>query len=225
MGTLGKICRPVLKAKEVRARPKRKIEDMGYAIELPFDNIVQNAIIKIWRELKLKGYGIYLQDLGSKPHVALSVYDEVQDETTINEITRSFSEEIPSFDVEFEKYGTFDTNEGVVFVKIRKTDIIEKYHEKLHKLSTDIGLVSNQYYTPENWFPHCTLGINIKSEHISDAINTASTFELPETARVYNVSAIRFRPVVSVCEYRLQKFQPQLDRFLSHANGGTNPVS
>lgn len=187
---------------------------MGYAIEVLFDNIVTEAIIEIWRQFKQNGYGIDLQELGSKPHVALSVYDEVQDENTISEITRIISEEISSFDVELEEYGTFDTNEGVVFVKIRKTDILEKYHETLHKLSTDIGLVSNQYYTPENWFPHCTLGINIKSEYVADALKKASTFELPESARVHSISAIKFRPVESMCEYELQEFQPQLKRFL-----------
>jgi inorganic pyrophosphatase len=192
---------------------------MGYAIELLFDNKITDAIIKIWRQFNLYGYGIDLLNLNSEPHVALAVYDAIENEATLSEITRIFSEQIPAFDIEIDGYGTFNTNEGVVFAKIRKSDILCKYHKKIHELSISKKLTSHHYYTPENWFPHCTLGINIKGEDIQNAINTALKFELPQIARVLKTSAIRFRPVETVCVYGLQKFQPEAGRFLGNQVG------
>jgi len=196
------------------ARSKRKIKNMGYAIELLFDELTTNKVIEIWRQFNCYGYGIDLLSLNNKPHIALVVYDEMINEETLSEITKVFSDQIPIFDIEIEGYGTFNTNEGVVYAKIRKTDILSRYHKKIHELSVDRELFSHHYYTPGNWFPHCTLGINIKGENISNAINTASKFELPQIARVLKASATRFRPVETVCEYGLQNFQPEVGRFL-----------
>jgi 2'-5' RNA ligase len=147
---------------------------MGYAIELLFDKTMTDAVIEIWRQFNRYGYGIDLLDLNSRPHVALAVYDTIENEATLSEITRIFSEQIPAFDIEIEGYGTFNTSEGVVYAKIRRTDILCKYHKKIHDLSMIKKVTSHHYYSPENWFPHCTLGINIKSENIQNALSTAS---------------------------------------------------
>jgi 2'-5' RNA ligase len=164
---------------------------MGFALELCFDEKSENEILKLSQAIIEKGISNKFLEMNSKPHLALSVYDEVNEEQVKKLIDRFL---IKPITIDLQSIGTFAGSENVIFLTPKVTVDLLKIHELYHKHFNEIKS-GWEYYSQKNWFPHCTIAINIEENKFLDAFDIIKKRFNPLKVIIKKIIFIKFRPV------------------------------
>ena len=85
---------------------------MPFAVQLLLDTRAAERIRGVWEALRDADVSSVMLDLGSKPHVTLAVYEDLEIEPFETQVKAFFASET-SIDVPLSGVGTFHGDEGV----------------------------------------------------------------------------------------------------------------
>ncbi|HHU92198.1 MAG TPA: 2'-5' RNA ligase family protein [Halanaerobiaceae bacterium] len=173
---------------------------MGYAVLLYFDDEVSAKIGEIRFELKRNEINI---DEGIKPHLTLSVYDNLP----ILDFEKEFGlyvKEVKPFEVIFYRIGEFKRDKpAVIFLEPEMTPELLEVHNDYHNYFSKYNQLAWEYYKPGIWYPHCTLCLNLSEEMYKKAKELLNDVELPLKARVEKIGIIEFPPHRELINFNL----------------------
>ncbi|MBE9466748.1 MAG: 2'-5' RNA ligase family protein [Bacteroidetes bacterium] len=164
---------------------------IGYAIELLFDTKSENKIFELVETLKKHKIKNKFLEVKSKPHIALSVFDKIDENEVINLIKNI---EIKKMKISMNGIGTFHGKENTIYLIPKATTELLNFQKSLHK---QLLSYSNcwDYYYPENWIPHCTVAMNVADDKFLNAFKLIRENFSPINATIKKINLIKFHPV------------------------------
>lgn len=171
---------------------------MGYAIELNFDNKTSNQLKKLWMSLKYHKICDFMAEHGSKPHIALLVFEE---EATIEKalvaLVEKFFNNYEAIDIPLNSLGVFQSEANIVYINPIVTSQLLKCQQELYNVVCEAGFGDYiiKLYKPGNWAPHVTMTMNSKETDMVDAIKLLKRKFKPMTAKTVSVALLSFYPV------------------------------
>lgn len=177
------------------------------SVELIFDRESEKKIRNIWLEIYDNNLSKWMLDSGSVPHIALAVFDEI-DVKDLVPLVEKFARENSVFALNMVNIGLFPSDEGVVFLSPVITSDLLNTHRKLHQMiDIELGGVKKwEYYLPEKWVPHTTIGIEINKEKALGVTKYLLNNFKPFTVKIEGVMVIKYRPTQILFKYDLNKF-------------------
>ena len=174
---------------------------MTLALELSFDPASEHRLHQLWVELSRPSSGPGLLEIGGRPHVSLAVFRQGEP-ADLERVVSDLAGRLTSFTVTFATVGAFRTDEGVVFLAPGDLRELRRAHEQmLEVLGAESALIA-EHYRAASWQPHCTVAFNAPAASL-DQIIEACQPHTPLEARVQRLSAVRYRPAISVCSTEL----------------------
>ncbi len=175
---------------------------MSFSIELHFDEKSNFIIRNMWRKLRERGISDYMDKHGVFPHISLAVFNDID----ILEMEKRIEKVIKNqgvFSIKMSNLGSFPSNEGVLFVSPNFSDTLINLHKKLHEALKDIE-EKWEYYLPDFWIPHCTLGMNIPKLELQNAFDVIKEDFKPFDVKVETIQLVEFDPVKLVKTFKFQ---------------------
>lgn len=175
---------------------------MAYAIELFLDQETCKHIRRVWERLHDLGIGGPLYDSGAFPHITLSIFDDLDLETSKEGIDL-LAERFSSFNLAFTRIATFTEVRNVVFLKAEDSpELIEM--KRLLSTTLETTSAKEWYYSRhERWIPHVTLAIDVPIEKMSTAVRIAEDIPLPLESRVLRVGVVQMDPLKHIASREL----------------------
>ncbi len=172
---------------------------MSFAVECYLDDTASekiNAFRDIFRENNIT------VDEGTSPHISLAIYEETNQDLFQAGI-KKFSETFSSFSFNFMNFGIFPTKESVLFMAPKVSARLLSFHREFHKQFEEFRMGLSEYYSPEYWVPHCTIGIHLNNEQMHKAMALLHRFEFPLKAEIIEIGVNEFPPNRELYRYRL----------------------
>jgi 2'-5' RNA ligase len=174
---------------------------MTYSIGAYFDQETETEIRRIWKALAVSQAAEYLYVSNDRPHITLSIFDNLDQEKT-SQLMCSLAHEFPVMEVSFQSIGIFPSNAVFLAPIVSPTllDLQRRSHESLISFSK---LPDHPYFVPGNWVPHCSLAIEFLPEKIMGVLQAVmQEARLPLNGKITALGLTSFRPVVHLmsCE-------------------------
>jgi 2'-5' RNA ligase len=170
-------------------------EIMGYAIALFFDLAACQKLEEA-RQAILRAAGMPLPvDARSQPHITLAMFETIEDPASVDKILRKFSRTVPPFPIQMASAGLFPTEEEVIFLAPVTTRRLLDVHVRLHRELKRAGLVSIPYYRPEQWVPHCTVSVGLKSDAKARALESILHSGAFGAAVLSEIGLVQYDPI------------------------------
>lgn len=169
----------------------------GVAVELYFDPNTTARIKKLWKRTNS-----ILPSLGAEPHLTLSL-NELNALNDLVPLVERFSENQVSIDISLSSIGIFPTNEGVIYLAPVVTQQLLEVHARFHNMLRAHQISVTQYYMPDQWVPHVTIGQDVPSEQINEVIRESRRSMVFGPIRITSIGVVEYRPVISVCQFDL----------------------
>lgn len=174
---------------------------MPLAIELFFDAQSDAAVRSLWAALAREGVCDYMLTSQARPHVSLSVFDDLK-ETELTRILTRFVAAHPKISLHLAAQGRFPQSE-VTFLAPKPSIKLLSMQQWLHTELVRAGAVVWPHYLPSAWVPHCTLTTKAAPTSSEKLTRILDTHPLPSTFWVETVGLVRFRPVAHLHSYAL----------------------
>ena len=177
---------------------------MAYAIELGIGDgkgVGQDAATvaqELWVHLEHSGF-LTPGRLGFKPHVTLSVFDSGDPEEVVKALHACDMGLGRS--VEFSGFDVFQTDPSVVYLRVapRRCGWIREIQSAVYEQLLSVGITPREYYTPEEFVPHCTLAELIPPQDVGRVLSVCKSHHTgPLEGKVRNFRVIRFPPVATI---------------------------
>lgn len=144
---------------------------MPYAVELYFNTEMEDAVRRVWRAMEDGG----LPSLGalgveSRPHLSVAIHKDTLQTSDLLPRLQVFAASQPMVPVSLSAISTFPTEEGVLFLTPPVTAELLTMHTAYHHTFRDLRDLTNAYYHPGQWIPHCTLAISLPRAEIGRAV-------------------------------------------------------
>lgn len=166
---------------------------MPFAVELLLDARAAERVRGVWEALRAAGVSSTMIDVGSKPHVTLAVYQDLELEPFETQVTAFFAGET-SIDVPLSGIGLFPGQEGVIYCSPVVTPELLGLHQRFHKRFDYLAEGAWAYYRPGSWVPHCTLALHVSAERRAQGIDIVLDRGLPTRTRLGAVCVVEFEP-------------------------------
>ena len=149
---------------------------VSVGIELTFDPDTESRLRKLWQRMEDAGVPTLARHTHRqhRPHVSVAVADWI-DLAVVRDAVASVTPP-PRIPVQLTSVGMFPG--GVMWLGVVMTQELMDFHRAVHDQLHGVGVVSQAYYRPGRWTPHCTLAPLIGEEHVSRAFRVALA-ELP----------------------------------------------
>jgi 2'-5' RNA ligase len=168
---------------------------MGYAIVLFFGPPTCQRIEDLRNGIS-QAAGLPASGNGrSRPHITLAVFDLLEPFEPGIRILERFSRTVFPFDIKLESVGWFPTAEGVMFLSPVVTRHLLDVHESLHRLLDEEGLISQSYYRPGKWVPHCTIAAGLPPYAAMMALNEILRSKVFGWVALSEVGLVEFDPI------------------------------
>lgn len=167
---------------------------MAYAIELFLDQETCKHIRQVWERLHDLGIGSPLYDSGAFPHVTLSIFDELDLESSKVSI-ELLAERFSAFEVTFTGVATFSEARNVVFLQAEDSSYLDGMKQLLSSSLKRTSAEEWYYSREERWVPHVTLAIDVPDEKMDTAVNISSRIPLPLKSRALKVGVVQLDPL------------------------------
>lgn len=176
---------------------------MRYSIEINFDEKSDLIIRDIWKKLRERNVSAYMDKHGGLPHITLAIFDS-SDSLVEEELIRKTAENESSFTIKMSSLGIFPGDENIIFLSPVPSKKLIDFHFKLQLILKDIkGNVD--YYKPDNWVPHCTLGMDIRKSKIDQAMDLILEDFKPLEVKVESLKLVKFSKPREVKTFKLKE--------------------
>lgn len=177
---------------------------MGFAVELHIDEANAAPIVALSDTIYAQCGGASLTGMGGYPHISLTVFTELAEPTPVAALLAEFAAVTPPIPVTFSAVGVFSGTQGVVYLAPVVTTQLLAHHRRFHEQFAPLAIVSNAYYRPGNWMPHCTVGFELPADKIGQAVTLCQQANVFQAVTLTTIRLIEFRPVRPIFTYHLQ---------------------
>lgn len=118
--------------------------------------------------------------------------------------SRHFSKTLFSFSVGFAAFGAFPTGEGVVYLSPTPTSSLLGVHREMYERLSSIGAAVHEYYVPESWVPHATIGLELPASEMGLAMTWLHANFKPLAGVYASIGLIEFRPIKDLGTFTLR---------------------
>jgi len=185
-----------------------------YAIELYFDERTEALIKAIWEKLAEKGVSDRLIKRGSRPHVALAVFEDADPGDLAYQL-RQFAKEQAPVEARFEMLGTYCSADGVLFLCPVVSPRFFLLHSSIIKMLSPAVQGLKETCRPNRFVPHCTIAYGLDKENLSKAVALFSNKALPIVGQFSRIGLFDLAANEDRCLYPFLKESPnELQRAL-----------
>jgi hypothetical protein len=177
---------------------------MPYAVELYFDPVSTERVRRIWRDLTLNdvpslyGYG------KARPHLTLAAYDNLDVDSFCAQLDE-FSETAPALSLDLSFYGSFATEETVIFLGITVTEDLLELHRRFHMTFARFSSTLWGYFAINHWCPHCPLAQQLGPDMSQKALAIVSRARLPIRVHTEEIGLVNFPPPRPVSSWLIRR--------------------
>ena len=176
------------------------VASMKAAINIRCDNPTADPIYKIWEAMSTFEESPSMLSLEYPPHFTFAIYEEF-DLEVLKSTAREISQNCPPITVTFSEISLFDVERLVLWLRATDETPLTAIHSQIHRLVDPSSCID--YYTPQLWQPHCTIGMNFKIEMRDAALEFASRPFKPFEVKFDVLDCVTFLPVTVQREVRL----------------------
>ena len=177
---------------------------MPFAVELYFDERTESLIKAIYEKLAEKGVSDRLVKRGTRPHVALAVFED-GDAGELAFWMRQLARDQAPVEARFEALGTYCSADGVLFL----APVVSPRFFLLHStVIKGLNLHANglkESCRPNRFVPHCTIAYGLEKETLSRAVNLFSNRALPIVGQFNRIGLYDLALNEDRCVYAFQK--------------------
>ena len=170
---------------------------MCFAVILQISEPQRKILIDVFHQVKSN-----LLALNMPPHITLAVFDEV-DVQRLNCAVEQFFRSTKPLEVYVSSIGMFPSEQPAVYVQPVVNSELLNMHRRFH---TELGDLIDQcwdYYKPDCWVPHLTLGTTDSLSAALDIISVAYNAKLCGSYLLNEISLIEFHPVKVISTYAM----------------------
>lgn len=175
---------------------------MGFAIEMYFDPVTDQAVRDLWEGLADAGITRIQLDLGTRPHVSLAVVED-GDEEVLAQAVDAFAVETSFIQFTLAHAASFPTDQGVVFLGVTPTQGLIEAHRRFHGRLERANVRVVPYYWPGKWVPHCTMASTVDRVRVGAAVALCSRARLPLVGSMQEVGLVSLEPSRPIRVHRL----------------------
>lgn len=177
---------------------------MAFAVELYMDARTETLIKGVWALLAQRGVSDNILKKNSRPHVALSVFDEC-DPGEITYRLKKMSEEEKTLEARFEHLGTYCSKDGVLFLVPVVSPRFFLLHSKVFKILNGAIVGLRDGCKPTHFVPHCTVAYGLDKETLAKTVALFSNKALPIVGAFERVGLVDLARQEDKCIYALRK--------------------
>jgi len=174
---------------------------MANAINIRSDNDSSKSIEDLWKKVSQFEEEPSMINLNYPPHFTFAIYEEITQQQLFNALDNVFMKE-KKVDIVFDQLSCFDTNPLVLYAQPKNTEELIKLHSRIHEC-IDPNL-SEEYYRPDKWVPHCTLAYNVQEDKRNEALQFAKetieeftvTFDVADVTSFHPVKVLKESPLL-----------------------------
>jgi len=178
---------------------------MACDICLFLDCETENTIRRTWSILRTRGLSSPLLRSGGKPHLTLAIWENLDPDFILDDIA-DFAKTHRVFPVTFSSIATFGPESGTVFLGPVFTPPLIIVHDQLYRIFREVKDISEGFYRPGSWVPHCSLTLGLPPEDLTRAIDTCmDIISLPIKGWIKEIGLLTFdrESVHSIRSYKL----------------------
>lgn len=143
---------------------------MGYAVEMYFDETTENKIKRYFKLLSDLGLSKTIYEMGTRPHISLAVYNEV-DLNNLSEKLQEFLNDQKPIKLSFVSISIFPTEPSTVFLAPSLSEELLKIHRDYHDFTKEFLKAEWTYYLPNHWIPHCAIAVEISKQKAANIVD------------------------------------------------------
>jgi 2'-5' RNA ligase len=164
---------------------------MAFAVELALDRESAGPVRALWRRMAEAGIR-FMADSGADPHVSLAIWDRLNVERAIAEVTTLATATAPVATT-FTAVRAFGAE--VVYLACAPSARLVDLQRRVQSRFGPLGDGPWAHYAPAAWIPHCTLAMDLGSGTLDTVMAVAAGFTLPLRSRLDRMTIVQFRPV------------------------------
>jgi 2'-5' RNA ligase len=177
---------------------------MAFAVELYMDARTESLIKGVWTLLAQRGVSDNILKKGSRPHVALSVFDDC-DPGEITHSLRKVAQEEKVLEARFEHLGTYCSKDGVLFLVPVVSPHFFLLHSKVFKSLHGAIQGLREGCKPNRFVPHCTVAYGLDKETLAKTVALFSNKALPIVGSFDRLGLVDLAHQDDKCIYPLKK--------------------
>lgn len=142
-----------------------------YSVEMIIDKQSEEKVLQLWKGLDEAGISSKMVQIeGMKPHVTLSVYNDIKDLHAFQAKFGAFFTGRPYLEIAVDAIGCFPTS-GTLYLAPAVTAELLEFHRQFHVAFSEYSGSVVPYYLPNRWQPHCTLDTGLSTNELKDAFD------------------------------------------------------
>lgn len=173
------------------AKPREK--PPKFEVHLYFDSALENQILKVWNVLKQRQLSSALIEQGSRPHLCVSVHDDLEP-AKLRTAIENFAQQQRPAAVALAALGGFSAAEGTLFLVPTPTAALLTIHSHFQELLKRLGVPVAPPFGVGSWFPHCEVARRVPRERLPPALALLLGFRLPLGGHVCDIGLVENRP-------------------------------
>ncbi len=178
---------------------------MAYGVVLYFDLATETLIKGVWAKLAEKGVSDKILKQGSKPHVALSVFDDCDTGELALRLRKLASLQKP-VEARFEHLGTYCSKDGVLFLVPVVSPRFFLLHSTVFKILGDCAGGMREGTKPNRFVPHCTVAYGLDKDTLAKTVSLFSNRALPIVGQFEKIALLDMS--ANMDERCVYSFQP-----------------
>ena len=164
----------------------------AYAVTIGFDKSTTETIQKHIDRIAKATKNDYMISNSIEPHITIGAFCAENDQAIIN-ILDSEAQQLNPNTVFLKRIESFYPN--VIYISPEKNNYLSTLNQTIHDRLSDLFVVADhEYYTPQNWVPHCALAVQLNVHQYKIALSEASKIELPFLVTVEQISLAECLP-------------------------------
>lgn len=173
----------------------------AYAVTIGFDNNTTETIQKYIDSIAKATQNDYMISNSIEPHITIGAFYAENDQAIID-ILDIEAQQLKPDTVFLKKIESFYPN--VVYISPEKDSFLSALNHTIHdRLSGLFVAADHEYYTPQNWVPHCALAVQLNDRQYKIAISEASKIELPFLATAKQINLAECLPYRRIKTWKL----------------------
>lgn len=166
---------------------------MMYLVTAYFDEETFRRCSKLMEKIELKCENSFMKDNNIPPHMTLIQFHTREDEEAVVSAFEKVIWPENGFDVQFEK--SFSGIPGVACVSVVKNDFLQDFHRMVFECFESIPqTIMDRHYSPENYFPHVTVGKMLSDEQKKIAEKLMESQNRIPDGRVVKITLTQGKP-------------------------------
>ncbi len=166
---------------------------MPFAIELFFDDSSDELIRDLWRRIAEAGFTSFLPENRNIPHVTLTVCEEL-DLARARLMIAELASTMAPMDQAFVSIGIFPYQYQTVFLGLRSSEPLLDVQKYCYAMLRECACKTWRFYSPEQWVPHCSLGMELTRQEAIAIAEIAQDLTFPIEFTIKGIGIVEFRP-------------------------------